>query len=732
MVTSLARLRLHALALAAYSALAFIVLHALIFNNGTHVAGYDYFNYHWNFWFLRHISLTEGINAYLNDFVFYPALTNYGYHAYAAFWYPLWWLLEPLVGTLTAFNVIIFMACTLNSYLLFVGLRREGVAVSLALLGGVALQTFPIARYWYYNTHINLMNWFWLPLHLLLWSQTVRAVQTRNALRVILWSAIQGVALYGLAMSDHQFPIFAAFLVVPYGVLSLWRARRRRGELLGLLCAAVLTVGVALALLWQFGYLRYALEFRGTLAPGAAAERPGVAARLLSMAETWWQWNTPSLGAFVTLSALGALFAALMVRRARHKNDGRWFWFWAGIPPFLIALGGTVQLGALSLPTPYHLLHALTGGMFGMPWRLAPIFVIAMAVFAGKVFTPLVAGKLRLQLAVFVCAFLANAWAVRLWETAPLTPVPPAYAFYAQIGAERGEPYDSLVLVEIPTGVGTGEVLLGDPRATQLQWYGIVHQKRMINGFVSRAPIENFFYIETSDPMLSWLGQRVPLDATFVRRQMEERVFGYPIGYFVVHRDLIGRESAALTELFDFFNRDVRHLLCPVWIEGDAVAYRTAAHPDWDGCPQRVPHDGVIDLGAAEDVRFIGRGWHYAENIAGITARWTGAEPTAWLYLRVPERRDYQITISAQAFGQVRQLSVQANGVSLGAVAVQPEGLAEYTFTLPAEALTFEDGSLELALRYDLDGQDAAIGRTLGVLVDWLRLTALEETRATE
>jgi hypothetical protein len=75
---------------------------------------------------------------------------------------------------------------------------------------------------------------------------------------------------------------------------------------------------------------------------------------------------------------------------------------------------------------------------------------------------------------------------------------------------------------------------------------------------------------------------------------------------------------------------------------------------------------------------------------------------------------------------------VQANGVSLGAVAVQPEGLAEYTFTLPAEALTFEDGSLELALRYDLDGQDAAIGRTLGVLVDWLRLTALEETRATE
>jgi hypothetical protein len=158
----------------------------------------------------------------------------------------------------------------------------------------------------------------------------------------------------------------------------------------------------------------------------------------------------------------------------------------------------------------------------------------------------------------------------------------------------------------------------------------------------------------------------------------------------------------------------------------------TAAHPDWDGCPQRVPRDGVIDLGAAEDVRFIGRGWHYAENIAGITARWTGAEAAAWLYLRVPERRDYQITISAQAFGRVRQLSLNANGVPLDSVAVQPDGLAEYTFRLPAEALPFADGYLELALSYDLDGQDEAIGRTLGVLVDWLRLTALEETRRTE
>lgn len=730
MMTFPARARLHLLALGCYGALAFIVLHALIFANGTHVAGFDYFNYHWNFWFLRH-ALRTGIPIYLHDFVFYPALTNQGYHAYTAFWYPLWALLEPLIGTLSAFNVIIFLACTLNGYVLFVWLRREGILPVLALLGGIALQTFPIARYWYYNTHLNLMNWFWLPLHLLLWSQTAGAVQARRPLRAVFWAVIQGVALYGLAMSDHQFSIFAAFVLAPYGGLSVWRARRAPSQLLGLIGAGALSVMIGAGLLWQFGYLPHALQFRGTLAPGEAAARPGVAARLFSMAETWWQWDTPSLGAFVTLCALIALGAALCVPRLRHKQDGRWFWFWVGVPPFLIALGGTLQIGDLSLPTPYRLLHALTGGMFGMPWRLAPIFVIAMALFAGKVFTPPLRGRRGAQLAVMVAAFLANAWAVRLWETAPLTPVPPAYALYEQIGAERGAPYDSLVLVEVPTGVATGEVILGDPRAVQLQWYGIFHHKRMINGFISRAPVEHFYYIHTDDPMLSWLGGRVPLDAEFVRRQMQERIFGYPIGYFVVHRDLIGRESVTLTELFAFFNRDVRDLLCPMWIEGDVVGYRTAAHPDWDGCPQRIPPDGVIDLGAADDVRFIGRGWHYPETIAGITARWTGAEAAARLYLRLPERRAYRVRLSAQAFGRVRQLSLFANGVAVGSVAVAPESLSEYVFELPAEPL-FEDGYLELALACDLDGQDQALGRTLGVLVDWLRLEPLDTLSTSE
>jgi len=107
---------------------------------------------------------------------------------------------------------------------------------------------------------------------------------------------------------------------------------------------------------------------------------------------------------------------------------------------------------------------------------------------------------------------------------------------------------EDYVVLEVPTGVGTGEVLIGDPRAIQLQFYTLTHAHRTVNGFISRAPVESFWPLRTDDPMLSWLGQRRDLDATFVENQFRERIPLWPIGYVVVHQDLIGLESATNQE----------------------------------------------------------------------------------------------------------------------------------------------------------------------------------------
>ncbi len=724
------RTRLHTTALLFFALLAFICLYPLVFHHRTHGAGYDYFFPHWCFWWIRHAMTTGGLDVFQSDFVMFPYENNFAYNAMTVFWFPVWAVLEPLVGTLTAMTVIIALACTLNGYLLFVLLLDEEVAPGLALLGGAALQLFPISRYFYYNTHINLMDWFWLPVHLLLWKRVAAAAEARRTRQLIALAVGQGVGLWGLVLTDLQFPIFAAFLLVPYGLLTVWRSGNRRD----LVAAGTLAVGLALALLWVAGPLSYLFSFDGQLVPSPVEERPVIPFPdgFLSMAETWWNWNSPSLGAFVTLTAAISVLVAL-IRLLRLKEQ-QWLWLVALVPPLVMALGPTLSIGGVDIPLPFRLLYDATDGMFKMPWRLAPAFVIAAALLAGKLWTPVLARcHWHTRTVVLAGLFLALAVDIRLYEGGPLRPVLPAYESYKMMGQEQGAPYDSYVVLEAPTGAGTGEVLLGDAEAIAFQYYGITHEKRMVNGFVSRAPIEHFWYLHTDDPLLAWLGQRRPLEADRVRQQLAERIYEWPIGYIVVHKDFVRRNGAQPLEITGFFNT-LDDLLCPPVVEGEAVFYRTVWHPD--GCAPRTPPEiepGVflVDIGAPGDDRYTGWGWHWQETVAGLTLRWTGDHPQAHVYLDLPPG-DYAITVSMQAFAEPRHVRLSVNGVELDAEAtVSVDSLEAYQFNLPAEAVG--DGHhVTVTLSYDGWGVPAEMGqgqdqRRLAVAVDWLRFERVGE-----
>ena len=66
------------LVLAFYALLAFIILNPIIVHTGSMVAGFDYFNYHWNFWWIRHALTTPGLNVFETNFTFFPFMNNLG------------------------------------------------------------------------------------------------------------------------------------------------------------------------------------------------------------------------------------------------------------------------------------------------------------------------------------------------------------------------------------------------------------------------------------------------------------------------------------------------------------------------------------------------------------------------------------------------------------------------------------------------------------------------------
>jgi hypothetical protein len=743
------QLRFHALAISFYALLAFIILHAIVFTTGVRAAGFDWFNYNWNFWWIRH-ALSTGVDVYSTDFVFAPHVNNLGYHALTAVWFPVWALLEPFVGTLTAMNVILFLMCFLNGYVLFGLLRREGVQPGLALLGGVILQMSPVARYFYYNTHINLGDWFWLPLHVLLWGNLARAVAEARWGRVIGWALLQGIALWGTGHTDLQFPIFVAFWLVPYGMWTLavtpggfrfdWAAWRYRLRLIG---AGLVVIGVAGALLWFLGPLRAMSQFEGELAPGTVEDRPGIPfpRGYFSVDTVWWYWQTPTLGATVIvllLVTLGVLVwrwrkvrtTAAPAKPLNFLHPPVWFWLSGVIPAFILTLGPTLTLFGQSIPLPFRLLHILTNGNFRMPWRLAPIYIASAVLFVGLLWSRWLRGwrKERVVL-VLVMVFLLAAWDIRLYETAPLEPVLPAYHFYSRIGQERGPTYDRLVLLEVPTGVGTGETLIGEPNPIQFQYYGMTHGKRMVNGFISRAPVEHFWPVRTDDPLLAWLGQRRFLEPDVVEAQLRRIIPEWPLGYIVLHQDDIGRNGPTPQEIIGFLNQ-LDDLVCPLWVERDAVVYRTYLHPD--GCPPRTPPEVEpavyeIDIGSSGDERFIGWGWHWLEQISPETNwRWMGEYAETQVYLDLPPG-DYELSLAAQAFWEARTLQVWVNETRLDPTeaVVQPDGLQMLRWRLPAAVVGAGD-HLTVTLRYDAVVVPAEIGqsadpRRLALAVDWLR-----------
>jgi len=248
--------------------LACLTLYWLLFHATTHVPGdwmTDYFHFHWNFWWIRHALTTPGLNVYDSDFVLFPFHANMAWHTLAAFWYPPWAVVEPFFGTLIAVDVIFIVALALAGYCLFLLLRREGVSSGLALVGGAAFQLTPSLYAAVWMTTLNYLSFFWIPLQLVLWGMVTRNVSHRW--RGLFWAVVQGLAFYGMVMTDLSLVMFCAFLLLPYGIFTLIRAGTWPNHV-RLAALGMVAVALALLLLWFVGPLSYLPKLdRSQLAP---------------------------------------------------------------------------------------------------------------------------------------------------------------------------------------------------------------------------------------------------------------------------------------------------------------------------------------------------------------------------------------------------------------------------------------------------------------------------------
>jgi hypothetical protein len=592
-------------------------------------------------------------------------------------------------------------------------------------------------------TNVNLMGWFWIPALVLIWGRVARAnvkltaevaegtekpaakgKRTRlfrpivTARAPLVWSVILALAFWGMILVDLQYALFAAFIIGPYGFLTLWQAENHaaRARLIGW---GLLAVGIALGLLWVAGPLPYVLDYdRSVLTTTPARDAISIAFPIGYVWHLDEVWVPVSLGAVLLPLLALALILNVYARRNRIALPARrWFWLALVPVPLLLSAGVSITVAGVEIPLPYGWLHALFGGMFRYPERFAPVLLIPAVLFIMQTLTPLLAGS-RWRGLMMVALLVIVMVDARMFSPFPIQPIPTPYKFYEVMGRE---PYD-YVVVEVPTGASSGEGLVGEPIYATTQFYGITHGKRMINGHLSRVDPQHFWYLRTDDPLLSWLGQRRLLEPEKATPRLREIIYDYPVGYIVVHTDLILRYTGRSTveEVLGYLNR-LPELVCPVFVEGPAVVYRTAWHPG--GCPPRTPPEvepGVyqIDLGSSGDEPYLGWGWHWQEEIVpGLTARWTGLLPEADVYAQLPPG-EYTVTLAAQSYQTPRPLRLTVNGVAAGEMTVPAGSLETVTFSIPAN-LTGEGAFLTLTLDYG--AAEPVADRELALLVDWIR-----------
>lgn len=709
-----------------YALIGFLALYAVIFSSGERIPGQgvtDYYHFNWSYWWIKHALTTPNTYLYETNYVIFPATSNLAYHTMAVFWFPIWAVAEPIVGSLAAFNVISWVAFTLAGTCCYAFLRQEGVSRGLALLGGVVLEVTPLMFMSVWWTTPNLSGVFWYPTHLLLWGTVARTIEHRW--KSIMWAVLEGVALWAAAMTDLQYLLFLSVLLVPYGLLTLFESKNRL-KLIVLGCLALMVFGL---LMWFAGPLKPMLEFdRGK----AVAAESGLV------------WGIPfpegyigipdyahfnAVGGFITFSALTATIFTIVQfflnRQRITENRKPLFWFGVMLIPLVISAGLDITIANTTIKMPYSWIHEPLGGTFRAPGRFGAVFVVPALAFVGQTLTPLFTKKPRLIL--IPCLLLGLLAHHHVLKSVPTQPAPPEYAFYKMMGDETYE----YVVVEVPVAVGDAVATVGKPEDLAPMYYGSIHHKHMITGHFSRAYLEYYWYLRTDHPVLSWLGQRRDLDPNVVEPMLREMIDTYPIGYFVIHQEAIGLETVTNQEIIGYFNQ-LDDLLCPVVVEKEVVVYRTAWHPD--GCPPRTPphiEENVyfVDIGGIEDEKYLGWGWYWPEYPAGISWRWAGEQPQSTLYVDLPSGA-YEITLAAQSFWQARNLQLKVNGLMLeGIASISTDSLTEITFNVSADAIG--DGKhIEVQLIYSTPTVPVEVGqsadeRRLAIAVDWMKFRKL-------
>ena len=559
-----------------YCLLAIFFTYPLIFYLSTHMQGAgDGVYFLWELWWFSH-SLLRGQNPIHNNTIFYPAQDVRMVWVTASNELPAV-LLEPLVGPVATYNILVLFNIALSGYTAYLLVKYLTKNPLAAFVSGFIYAYSPFHFINAFKGLLNITTWQWIPLCALAWFQLLEKPCLRKSL-------LFGIALSLVALSDVY--IFAYSFVLLLPALFLYGIKKR-----GLRSLAPWT-GISLV---TFSLLSapFLQSFVVMARISTHAQVAGYDVGMFSQHflrfvipykfhPIWGQYFTwfypdPYFEASCFIGYIPLALGILALYKAKER-DVRIFWGVLGGIALIFSLGpylhvwDIVTIGSRPVPMPYIILSYLPFFSFlRLPVRFCIIVMLSLAVLSGLALT-------RLK---NILAYAALIMGISL-EYVLLFPYPltdaAIPAFYSRI---KNDPSIKAIL-ELPSGqYGPDDIW----NTYKYMYYQTFHHKPMVSGHTPRVPDglvefthETPLLRELTHPQILLKGDIVPLDMEIVAREGLEILKKYTIDPIILHKDKDARDALSLPELMAI-KRLLRRSLGPPDYEDENVAsFRVKSH----------------------------------------------------------------------------------------------------------------------------------------------------------
>jgi hypothetical protein len=500
----------------------------------------------WANWWTRK-ALTEGLDFYHTDYLFWPGGTSLYFHSFSHFNTGLWMLLEPFLGAIVAQNITTLLCYVLSAfgtYLLVLYLTNNRLA---AFISGLVFSFCP----WHIEqaSHPVINTTQWIPLFMLC---LIRALRERRS----RWAVGAAVFLWLSALSSWHLFLFSLMLGGLYVLVAFLtdasvRSRDTLKVLGGCAIVAALLIGpLAFPLVREY--------FSGQdYVTRARSGRPVDLLGLITPSH-----HHPVIGRFMPHgygrhTTKKSVFAGWVVLTLSVYASGRlwqriYAWTLVAITFLIVSLGQYLQIGGVL----YKNIHLPWGDaitrFFRAPDRFFVVVSLALAVLTGYGLAHLASsahGTRWKQIGVWI---LGGAIIFEFLYCPFPTLQPTVPAFYEQIAAEAGE----FAILDLPMG-----------SRRQYMYYQTLHGRPLVEGTISRPRTDTIVYIG-SNLFLTRLREDGVMDPalTDVSRQLMTLAQD-DIRYLIIHQARIGPDT--LAQWRDYLT------VPPLYESDELVVYRT-------------------------------------------------------------------------------------------------------------------------------------------------------------